>query len=270
MSGGQQGEALNTALKYIVPVAVGVAAIAVWEWRVRASGISPLVLPAPSAIWAAFVANFATLMSALWFTVKITVAAFVLATLGGVALAILFSQSRIVEYALYPFAVVLQVTPVIALAPLLLIWFTYENTNEVLIVLAWIIAFFTVLSNATTGLRSADHNLIDLLKLYGASRWQILWRVQLPSALPYILTSMKISGGLALIGAVTAEFVAGSGNDLGLGWIITLATRSLDTAQAFAALALLSVLGIAILFAMTALEWALLHRWHDSAVKKQG
>jgi NitT/TauT family transport system permease protein len=246
-----------------------VAAIAFWEWRVHALGISPLVLAAPSDIARAFVDHFGTLMSALWFTLRITAIAFALATVGGVALAILFSQSRIVEYALYPFAVVLQVTPVVAIAPLLLIWVGYDNVNEVLVVLAWIIAFFTVLSNTVTGLRSADHNLIDLMKLYGASRWQVMWRLQLPSALPYLLAGMKISGGLALIGAVTAEFVAGSGNDLGLGWIITLANRNLDTAEEFAALALLSILGVSILFAMTALEWALLHRWHDSAVKKQ-
>jgi NitT/TauT family transport system permease protein len=260
---------MNAALKYIVPVLVGVAAIAFWEWRVHALAISPLVLAAPSDIARAFVEHFAVLMSALWFTVRITAIAFVLATLGGVALAILFSQSRIVEYALYPFSVVLQVTPVVAIAPLLLIWVGYDNVNEVLVVLAWIIAFFTVLSNTVTGLRSADHNLIDLMKLYGASRWQVMWRLQLPSALPYLLAGMKISGGLALIGAVTAEFVAGSGNDLGLGWVITLANRNLDTAEEFAALALLSILGVTILFAMTALEWALLHRWHDSAVKKQ-
>jgi NitT/TauT family transport system permease protein len=260
---------MNTALRYIVPAAVGIAAILFWEWRVHALGISPLVLAAPSDIWRAFFDHFDTLMSALWFTLRITAIAFVLATAGGVALAILFSQSRIIEYALYPFAVVLQVTPVIAIAPLLLIWVGYDNVNEVLVVLAWIIAFFTVLSNTVTGLRSADHNLLDLMKLYGASRWQVMWRLQLPSALPYLLAGMKISGGLALIGAVTAEFVAGSGNDLGLGWIITLANRNLDTAEEFAALALLSILGVTILFAMTALEWALLHRWHDSAVKRQ-
>ena len=260
---------MSAVLKYIVPVAVGVATIAFWEWRVHALGISPLVMAAPSDIARAFVDHFPVLMSALWFTVRITAIAFVLATVGGVALAILFSQSRIVEYALYPFAVVLQVTPVVAIAPLLLIWVGYDNVNEVLVVLAWIIAFFTVLSNTVTGLRSADHNLIDLMKLYGASRWQVMWRLQLPSALPYLLAGMKISGGLALIGAVTAEFVAGSGNDLGLGWVITLANRNLDTAEEFAALALLSTLGVTILFAMTALEWALLHRWHESAVKKQ-
>ena len=260
---------MKTWPRYVVPALVFAAALAFWEWRVHALGISPLVVATPSEIWTAFFAHWDVLGPALLFTVKITAAAFVLATVAGVGLAVLFSLSRVVEYAFYPFAVVLQVTPVVAIAPLLLIWLGYENTNEVLIVLAWIIAFFTILSNALTGLRSADHNLIDLMTLYGASRWQILWRLQLPSALPFILTGMKISGGLALIGAVTAEFVAGSGNDMGLGWTITLASRNLDTAQVFAALALLSILGIAILFAMTALEWALLHRWHESAVKRE-
>jgi NitT/TauT family transport system permease protein len=256
-------------LRYLIPLFVFVVSVVLWEWRVHASGISPLVLATPSDIGKALFEHWDVLGPALWFTVKITAQAFVLATVAGVAIAVLFSLSRMIEWALYPFAVVLQVTPVVAIAPLLLIWIGYDNVNEVLVVLAWIISFFTVLSNTVAGLKSADHNLVDLMKLYGASRWQILWRLQLPGALPYILTGMKISGGLALIGAVTAEFVAGSGNDLGLGWVITLSTRNLDTAQAFAALALLSVLGITILFALTALEWALLHRWHESAVKKQ-
>ena len=260
---------MRSWLRALVPAAVFVASLVFWEWRVQALDISPLVLASPRDIWQAFFDHWDVLWPAMLFTLKITAAAFALATVAGVGLAILFSQSRIVEYALYPFAVVLQVTPIVALSPLLLIWYSYERTNEVLITLAWIIAFFTVLSNTVTGLKSADHNLIDLLKLYGASRLQILWRVQLPSALPYILTGMRISGGLALIGAVTAEFVAGSGNDLGLGWVITLASRNLDTAEQFAALSLLSLLGIAILFAMTGLEWLLLHRWHESAVKKE-
>jgi NitT/TauT family transport system permease protein len=251
-------------------VLVFAAALGFWEWRVHALGISPLVLATPSEIWTAFFEHWDVLGPALLFTLKITAAAFALATLAGVGIAVLFSLSRAVEYALYPFAVILQVTPVVAIAPLLLIWIGYDNTNEVLVVLAWIIAFFTVLSNALAGLRATDHNLIDLMTLYGASRWQVLWRLQLPGALPQILTGMKIAGGLSLIGAVTAEFVAGSGNDLGLGWTITLASRNLDTAQVFAALALLSILGIAILFAMTGLEWLLLHRWHESAVKREG
>ncbi|HEY1708048.1 MAG TPA: ABC transporter permease [Rhizomicrobium sp.] len=260
---------MNGALRTIVPAVVGIAVLIAWQLWVRKSGVSPLVLAAPSDIWAAFTGNFAELMHALLFTLRITLFAFLAATVAGVALAILFSQSRIVEYALYPYAVVLQVTPVVALAPLLLIWIGYDHVSTVLVVIAWIIAFFTILSNTTVGLRSADHNLVDLFRLYGASRWQILWRLQLPGALPYLLAGMKISGGLALIGAVTAELVAGSGNDTGLGWIITLAGRNLETAKVFAALALLSVLGITIFFALSALEWALLHRWHESAVKKQ-
>jgi NitT/TauT family transport system permease protein len=260
---------MKELLKYAVPAAVGIAALLLWEWRVRASGISPLVLAAPSDIWAAFLANFDLLMSALWTTVRVTGMAFFFAVVGGVFVAILFSQSRLIEFAFYPFAIVLQVTPVVAIAPLLLIWIGYDDITVVLVVLAWIISFFSILSNMVVGLRSADHNLVDLFKLYGASRWQIFWRLQLPGALPYLLSGMKVSGGLALIGAVTAELVAGSGNDTGLGWIITLAGRNLETAKVFAALALLSALGIAIFFALTALEWLLLHRWHDSAVKKQ-
>jgi NitT/TauT family transport system permease protein len=260
---------MSGALRYIVPAVVGIAVLVAWQMWVRESGVSPLVLAAPSDVWAAFADNFGQLMHALLFTLRITLFAFLAATVAGVALAVLFSQSRIVEYALYPYAVVLQVTPVVAIAPLLLIWIGYDHVSSVLVVIAWIIAFFTILSNTTVGLRSADHNLVDLFRLYGASRWQILWRLQLPSALPYLLAGMKISGGLALIGAVTAELVAGSGNDTGLGWIITLAGRNLETAKVFAALALLSVLGIAIFFALSALEWALLHRWHESAVKKQ-
>lgn len=260
---------MNAALKYIVPALLGIAALALWQYEVRSSGVSPLVLAAPTDIWAAFIDNFSELMRATWFTVQVTGLAFLLAIFGGVALAVVFSQSRIVEFALYPYAVVLQVTPIVSITYLLLIWIGYDHIEVVLVVLAWIIAFFTILSNTTAGLRSADHNLVDLFRLYGASRWQMLWRLQLPSALPYFLTGAKTSGGLALIGAVTAEFVAGSGNDIGLGWIITLAGRNLETAKVFAALALLSVLGIAIFFALTALEWALLHRWHESVVKKQ-
>jgi NitT/TauT family transport system permease protein len=260
---------MNAALKYIVPATVGMAALALWEWRVRESGISPLVLAAPSDIWAAFVANFSVLMSALWTTLRVTLIAFSFAVAGGVLVAILFSQSRLIEFALYPFAIILQVTPVVAIAPLLLIWIGYDNITAVLVVLAWIISFFSILSNMVVGLRSADHNLVDLFRLYGASRFQIFARLQLPGALPYLLSGMKVSGGLALIGAVTAELVAGAGNDKGLGWVITPARHNLEKAKGLAGVALLSTLGIAIFFALTALEWLLLHRWHESAVKKQ-
>jgi NitT/TauT family transport system permease protein len=260
---------MNAALKITIPIALGIAVLALWQFLVRDYNVPAYVLPAPSDIWIAFTDNFSSLMASLWTTLSITLEAFVLATLGGVALAILFSQSRLIETALYPYAVVLQVTPVVAIAPLIIIWVGFEHIDMALLILAWIVAFFPILSNTTLGLRSADHNLIDLFRLYGASRWQILWKLQLPTALPYLLGAMKVSGGLALIGAVVAEFVAGSGTATGLAWRIVEAGNRLEIAKMFAALGLLSALGIAIFFALTALEWALLHRWHESAIKKQ-
>jgi NitT/TauT family transport system permease protein len=241
-----------------------------WEAAVRIENIPPFVLPAPSAIWSAFIANFGSLMASLWTTLSITIEAFILAVVGGVAFAILFSQSRIIETALYPYAVMLQVTPIVAIAPLVLIWVGFERIHLVLLILAWLVAFFPILSNTTLGLRSANHDLIDLFRLHRASRWQILVRLQLPTALPYLLGAMKVSGGLALIGAVVAEFVAGSGTATGLAWRIVEAGNRLQIAKMFAALGLLSLLGIAIFFSLSLLEWALLHRWHESALKKQG
>jgi NitT/TauT family transport system permease protein len=244
--------------------------LGLWEAIVRIENIPPFVLPAPSAIWTAFVGDFASLMLSLWTTLRITIEAFILAVIGGVALAVLFSQSRVVETALYPYAVMLQVTPIVAIAPIILIWVGFERIHVALLILAWLVAFFPILSNTTLGLRSANHDLIDLFRLHRASRWQILLRLQLPTALPYMLGAMKVSGGLALIGAVVAEFVAGSGTATGLAWRIVEAGNRLQIAKMFAALGLLSVLGIAIFFALSLLEWALLHRWHERALKKQG
>lgn len=260
---------MNAALKSAAPAILGIAVLALWQYLVRHFVIPPFVLPAPSDIVQAFVDNFASLMASLWTTLRVTLEAFALAVAGGVALAILFSQSRLIENALYPYAVVLQVTPVVAIAPLILIWVGFEHINLALVIIAFIVAFFPILSNTTLGLRSTDHNLIDLFRLYGASRWQILCRLQLPSALPFLLGAMKISGGLALIGAVVAEFVAGSGTASGLAWRIVEAGNRLEIAKMFAALGLLALLGIAVFSSLTFLEWMLLHRWHESALKKQ-
>ena len=248
---------------------LGIVVLALWEFVVRHFDVPPYVLPAPSAIAAAFADNFSSLMASLWTTLRVTLEAFALAIAGGVALAVLFSQSKAIENALYPYAVVLQVTPVVAIAPLILIWVGFERINLALVLIAFIVAFFPILSNTTLGLRSTDHNLIDLFRLYGASRWQILAKLQLPSALPYLFGAMKISGGLALIGAVVAEFVAGSGTATGLAWRIVEAGNRLEIAKMFAALGLLAALGIAIFSILTLVEWALLHRWHESALKKE-
>jgi NitT/TauT family transport system permease protein len=261
---------MKRALDYLIPALVGAIAIGLWHLGVRVNNVPVYVLPGPLAVWSALIDNFSSLMGSLWTTLRVTLEAFALALAGGVALAIVFSQSRAVERALYPYAVTLQVTPVVAIAPLILIWVGFERIELALVIIAFIVAFFPILSNTTLGLRSTDHNLIDLMRLYGATRWQILWRVQLPSALPYLLGAMKISGGLALIGAVVAEFVAGSGTATGLAWRIVEAGNRLEIDKMFAALGLLAVLGIVVFSALSALEWLLLHRWHESALEKQG
>ncbi len=208
-------------------------------------------------------------MASLWTTLRITLFAFVLAAVSGIALAILFSQSRILEMMLYPYAVVLQVTPVVAIAPLIIIWVGFERINVALLILAWIVAFFPILANTTLGLRSTDHNLIDLFRLHGASKSQVLWRLKLPSALPFLLSGMKTSGGLALIGTVVAEYGAGSGTATGLAWRIIEAGNRLQIPRMFAALILLAGLGIVIFYGLAFLEHLVLRKWHESAVSKE-
>jgi NitT/TauT family transport system permease protein len=255
--------------RMLLPVALGIAVLLLWEALVAAYRIPRFVLPAPSAIWAALIADFPSLMASLWTTLRITLLAFALAVVSGVTLAVLFSQSRIVEMALYPYAVILQVTPVVAIAPLIIIWVGFERINLALLILAWIVAFFPILSSTTLGLRSADHNLVDLFRLHGASNWQILARLRLPSALPLLLNAMKTSGGLALIGTVVAEYGAGSGTATGLAWRIVEAGNRLQIAGMFAALFLLAALGVTIFFALALLEYWALRKWHESALKQE-
>jgi len=249
-----------------LPVLLATILLGLWQWAVAHWQVPVYVLPAPSAILRAFADNFASLMTSLLSTLTVTVEAFLAATILGTATAIAFSQSRLLERTLYPYAVILQVTPVVAIAPLILIWVGFERINLALVIIATIVAFFPILAGATLGLKSADFNLIELGRLYGASRMQILWRIRLPTALPYLLSGMKTAGGLALIGAVVAEFVAGSGTATGLAWRIVESGNRLEIATLFAALMLLALTGILIFAALSLLEWLLLRRWHESAL----
>ena len=252
-----------------VPVALGAALLGLWEGLVWYYAVPRFVLPAPSAIGRAFWTDGGTLFTSLWITLRITIAAFVLALVLGVSLAVLSARSRLVELGVFPYAVILQVTPVVAIAPLVLIWVGVENVDRALLILATIVAFFPILSNTTLGLRSVDHNLRDLFQLYGATGGQRLRLLQLPSALPYLLAGMKISGGLALIGAVVAEFVAGSGTGSGLAWRIVESANRLNIARMFAALVLLSALGVLIFLALAGLQSLLLRHWHESAMVRE-
>jgi NitT/TauT family transport system permease protein len=249
--------------KWLLPVLVFILALGLWEAVVVIKGIEPYILPAPSLVAKTIVNDWPILATSLWVTLKITFAAILLAISGGAALAILFAQWKWVERSFFPFAVILQVTPIIAIAPLLLV---YLEPNTAVLVCAFIVAFFPILSNTALGLASADHNLVDLFDLYRASRWQQLILLRLPSALPYFLGGVRIGGGLALIGAIVAELAAGaSGQATGLAFRIVEAGYRLNIPRMFAALVLISLTGIAIFLFFSALSWLLLGRWHDSA-----
>jgi NitT/TauT family transport system permease protein len=211
--------------------------------------------------------DWGTLFPSLLVTLRVTAEALLAAAVLGAGLAVLLAQARWIERSLFPLAVVLQVTPLVAIAPLLLIW--VKNVELALVLCAFLAAFFPVVANTTLGLRSADHHLLDLLRLYGASRWQVLRRVRLPSALPYFLGGLRISGGLALIGAVVAEFVAGTGGTAsGLAYRILEAGYTLQIPRMFAALTLLAAAGVLLYAALAGLSHLLLRRWHESAVPR--
>ena len=255
------------ALRIVLPIALLALGVLVWDLVVRLNDIPPYVLPGPGLVFTTLVSDWSTLSESLLVTLVITFEGFLLAVVAGVGLALLFNFSRLVEYSLYPYAVIVQVTPVIAIAPLLLIYLPQQTA---VLACAWIVAFFPMLANTTLGLNSVDHNLVDLFRLYGAPRAEVLWRLKLPAALPYILGGMKIAGGLSLMGAVTAEIAAGAaGAGSGLAYRILESGYRLNIPRMFAALVLISVSGVAIFAITTAFSWALLHRWHDSARRRE-
>jgi NitT/TauT family transport system permease protein len=258
-------ERRDRVLRVVLPVIVLALSLAVWELVVRLASIPPYVLPAPSLILQTFIADRALLTQSLLVTLITTLEGFLLAAIGGVGLAVLFNLSRLLEYSFYPFAVILQVTPIVAVAPLLLI---YLPQPLAVLACAWIVAFFPVLANTTLGLNSIDRNLADLFSLYGATRGQVLWDLKLPSALPYILGGLRIAGGLSLIGAVVAEIAAGSaGAGSGLAYRIVESGYRLNIPRMFAALVLLSIAGIVIFYALAFVNHIMLRRWHESALE---
>ena len=254
-------------LKFVLPLVALAAGVAVWEAVVRINNLPAYVLPAPSVVFSTLVQDWPILFGSLLTTLSTTVQGFIAAAVGGIALAVLFSRSKWLEYALLPYAVILQVTPVIAIAPLLLI---YLPQHAAVVACAWIVAFFPVLSNTTLGLNSVDRNLLGLFELYGASRTQTLRRLKLPSALPHILGGLRIAGGLSLIGAVVAEIAAGSaGAGSGLAYRIVEAGYRLNIPRMFAALLLLSIAGIVIYLGLSLASYLVLRRWHESALGKE-
>jgi NitT/TauT family transport system permease protein len=254
-------------VRILLPVVVLAAGVAVWDLVVRLNDIPPYVLPGPSAVFRTLISDWPVLSQSLLVTLTTTLEGFAAAALGGIALALLFNQSKWLEYSLFPYAVILQVTPVIAIAPLLLIYLPQQTA---VIACAWIVGFFPVLSNTTLGLNSVDRNLAGLFQLYGASRLQTLRYLTLPAALPFILGGLRIAGGLSLIGAVVAEIAAGSaGAGSGLAYRIAESGYRLNIPRMFAALLLLSAAGIVIYGLLALTSHLVLRRWHESALGKE-
>jgi len=250
-------------LRIAAPLAVGAIFLALWQAAVRLSGEPVYILPAPSDIAQSLWVDGPSLLGSLLVTLRITLAALAAAAIIGGLIALVFSLSRLIEISFSPYAVILQVTPIVAIAPLIIIWIHIPFLA--LLTCAWIVAFFPIVSNTTVGLNSADRNLLALFKLYGASRGQVLWFLRVPTALPYFLAGLRISGGLALIGAVVAEFVAGTGGtETGLAYRILEAGYRLAIPRLFAALFLLSATGIAIYLVLDLISRRLLKNWHES------
>jgi NitT/TauT family transport system permease protein len=252
----------------LVPAGALITFVAVWQWYVREAAVPLYILPAPSDVAVSLFQDWGILSAALLITLKITFSALAAALFGGVLFAILFAESRFLELVFYPYAVVLQVTPIVAVAPLIIIY--VPQTELVLLLCAFLVAFFPILSNTTQGLKSADHNLLNLFQMYGASRWQRLRLLLIPGALPYFTIGLRIGGGLALIGAIVAEFTAGAaGEKAGLAFRILEAGRRLNVPRLFAALLLITFTGVMI-FALTSLiSHLLLRKWHESALKRE-
>jgi NitT/TauT family transport system permease protein len=257
----------DRVLRIVLPLVALAGGILIWHLIVHVFAIPPYVLPGPKLVLATLVADAGLLWNSLLVTLLTTFEGFLLAAAGGIGLAILFNQSRLLEYSMFPYTVILQVTPIVAVAPLLLI---YLPQPLAVLACAWIVAFFPILANTTLGLNSVDHNLLALFELYKASRWQVLWNLKLPSALPQMLTGLRIAGGLSLIGAVVAEIAAGSaGAGSGLAYRIAEAGYRLNIPRMFAALLVLSLAGVAIFFLLSAISHLVLRRWHESAIARE-
>ncbi|MEM7771598.1 MAG: ABC transporter permease [Cyanobacteria bacterium P01_E01_bin.6] len=253
----------------LAPIIVGISALIIWQVAVWVTQVPPYLLPGPLLVGKTLVTEWRTLFPSLLVTLQITLTAFLAAIVSGLGIAILFAQSKWIERSFFPYAVILQTTPIVAIAPLIIIWLK-NNTFAALVVCAWIVALFPIIANTTLGLNSADHHLINLFKLYRASRWQILIHLRLPSAMPYFLGGLRISGGLALIGAVVAEFVAGTGGARsGLAYQILISSYNLEIPRMFAALSMITVLGVLIFVTLTLISDMVLRHWHESAVQRE-
>jgi len=249
--------------KVAAPLMVGFGFLVLWHMLVVINNIPPYIVPGPLLVLQTLAQEWQALFASLLITLQVTASALLLAVVLGSLLSVLFVQSRLLESALLPYAVVLQVTPLVAIAPLIIIW--VNEPFEALVICAAVASIFPVIANTTVGLRSVDTGLLDLFRLYKASRAQVLWRLRIPSAAPFFFAGLRVATALALIGAVVAEFVAGTGGTRsGLAYQILQAGLQLRIPRLFAALFLITATGIILFLTVSALSRLALRRWHES------
>ena len=255
-------------VRVAAPLLLGLVLVGAWEFACRHWQVPVFLFPKPSDIAKALMSDAPTLLSALWVTMRITFQAFFCAVVLGTLIAFLFVQSKFLEVSLFPYAVLLQVTPVVAVAPLIII--LVKNTQAALTVCATLVALFPMISNTTIGLRSVDQGLANLFRMNRAGRTSTLLRLRIPSALPFFFAGLRISSGLALIGAVVAEFVAGTGGrGSGLAYEILQSGFQLDIPRMFAALFLIALAGVSLFVLMAWLSKLALGDWHESEVPRE-
>ena len=258
----------ETAMTIAAPLAVGLVIVVLWEIVCRSAHVPVFLFPKPSDVALKLASDWPSLLAALWMTLRVALQAFISAIVVGVLIAFLFVQSRAIEKSFFPYAVLLQVTPIVAIAPLIII--LVKNTQVALTVCATVVALFPIISNTTVGLRSVDQGHQNLFAINRASRLQNLIYLRIPSALPFFFAGLRVSSGLALIGAVVAEFVAGTGGrNTGLAYEILQSGFQLEIPRMFAALFLITVAGITLFLAMVALSKLALGTWHDSVVENE-
>jgi NitT/TauT family transport system permease protein len=243
--------------------------LVVWQAVIFFSGLKPFVLPGPVDVIASFGENSQQLLEAAWFTLQSSVVSFVLVIVLGTAVSFALASSKFVEKAFYPYAVMLQSTPVIAIAPIIIIWFGFGFGS--IIVISVIIGIFAVIANTTQGLISVENNLQNLFKLYGASSNQTLWKLRLPFALPYMVTGWRIASAQVVIGAIVGEYMAGAGgaNGGGLGIMIAVTAARLQTPLLFASALTSAFMGIGFFLIVNYIGYLLLRNWHESVLQHE-
>jgi NitT/TauT family transport system permease protein len=260
-------KSLKIQNEIIPPIAVFVFFLSFWQFGAHLFQIPNYLLPKPTDIFQAAVSNWDNLITAVFTTITEAVIGFVFSVIGGVLGAILMASSKLLEKSLYPYAILLQTIPIVAIAPIIVIWF--GSGMNAIVIIAFTIGFFPMLSNTLIGLNSTSSGMIHLLKLYQASKWQIMWKVRIPAALPYIMAGLKISCTLAVIGAIVGEYISGIGGGAGgIGYAITVASSRLETAYLFACGISAAILGIVFFLIVNLISKLLLGSWHESEMKK--